>query len=98
MSCRRNSSADQAGTSLRHLIAAPARIGAPWLLRLHANDRHHAQILVIEDVAVIDEAAHNGAAEVHAHGDARKGAADAIPVVNRKSIVELSLLLRHRNP
>src|SRR6185312_11196955 len=46
-------------------------------MRQNTNDRHHAVVLVSEDVAVIDEVADVGSAEVHTHLDARVGSGAA---------------------
>ena len=36
-------------------------------LREDADDRHHAAVLVVEDMAVVDEITDIGAAEIHSH-------------------------------
>ena len=36
-------------------------------LREYADDRHHAAVFMVEDVAVVDEITDIGAAEIHSH-------------------------------
>src|ERR1700732_4953420 len=69
---------------------AAARVVA----RVHPDDRHHAVVLVAEDVAVIDEVADVRAAEVHAHLDARERAR-ARPVRDLEHVEVLAVRDRH---
>src|SRR5690348_3939806 len=76
----------------------PARSGAHTprlsLLRQHPDNGHHPSILVIEDVAMIDEIAHDLAAEIHAYFHAGKFATPG-PVRNLNRVVELPVLRRN---
>jgi hypothetical protein len=61
-------------------------------LRIHLYLLHHAGVLVIEDVAVVDKGSRNfGIAEVHAYCNAGIGTA-ARPVRNRKGVIEFRIL------
>src|SRR5215475_9753736 len=59
---------------------------------LHPDDCHHAAILMLEDVAVINEVADRRTAKIQFHRDARKGTA-AEEIRHLISVVDLLLLL-----
>src|ERR1700683_5260414 len=65
--------------------------------RQHPDDRHHAVILVAEDVAVVHEIADVLAAEVHSNRDARIWSGCG-PVANLLHIQHLLLVGRNRHP
>ena len=63
-----------------------------WLRRQHPNDGHHALILVVENVAVINEVPNIGTAEVHPNPHARIGVVRvSVPERNLDHIHELAL-------
>src|SRR5436309_12152465 len=60
--------------------------------RLHADFRHHATVLVVEDVAVVNEIPNHGPPEIHPHLDVRVFPF-AGPVPHLEGVVPLLLLL-----
>src|SRR6476619_3271556 len=64
------------------------------LLRLHPDDGHHAGVLVIENVTMVEEIAHNRAAEIHPYLDVWIFAC-AVPVADLVRIPPLLLIFRH---
>ena len=86
-SCRADVTAHAPG-ALRKKKTLPAR------LRKHADNRHHAEILMIENVAVLDEVADCRPAEIHLDLDVCR-IAFAVPIGHLEDIVELLLLFRN---
>src|SRR4051812_19639337 len=84
---RPDDTANYPGASALHL----------YLGRLHPNDRHHASILMVEDVAVINKITDDCPAEVHPHLDIRIFPS-AIPVRHLENVVPLLLFFRDRFP
>src|ERR1700761_9555881 len=61
-----------------------------------ADNRHHAVILVFENVAVIDEVADIHPAKIHSHGHAGIGSGSS-PIRDVHRVEELPLLWWHRD-
>src|SRR5580698_2115873 len=82
------------GRSRVEKVASPSTVAAFRMRRFHSNDRHHAAVLVSENMAMVDEIADQRAAEIHPHFNARvRPRARPIRYLNRVEILPVA----HRN-